>query len=97
VRRCVELVQKPQKEVGGTEWIFAKEIVLLDAMETRSKEVEVEVQAIQIGPAVIIAVPAEYFVEFGLEMKKRSNFKFTWPVELANDCVGYVPTEEAFG
>jgi neutral ceramidase len=97
VRKCVELVQKPQKEVGGTEWIFAKEIVLLDAIETRSKEIEVEVQAVQIGPAVFIAVPAEYFVEFGLEMKKRSNFKFTWPVELANDCVGYVPTEEAFG
>src|SRR5205823_7713808 len=54
-------------------------------------------QAIQIGPAVFIAVPAEYFVEFGLELKKQSNFKFTWPVELANDCVGYVPTEEAFG
>jgi len=97
VKKCLELAQKPEKEVGQTEWIFAKEIVLLDAIEARSKEVEVEVQAIQIGPAVFIAVPAEYFVEFGLEMKKRSNFKFTWPVELANDCVGYVPTEEAFG
>jgi hypothetical protein len=97
VKKCLELAQKPEKEVGQTEWIFAKEIVLLDAMEARNKEVEVEVQAMQIGPAVFIAVPAEYFVEFGLEMKKRSNFKFTWAVELANDCVGYVPTEEAFG
>ena len=97
LKKCLELAQKSEKEVGQTEWIFAKEIVLLDAIEARSKEVEVEVQAIQIGPAVFIAVPAEYFVEFGLEMKKRGNFKFTWPVELANDCVGYVPPRKPSG
>jgi len=97
VKQCLDIVQKPEKEVGHTEWIFAKEIVLLDALATKSKEVEAEVQTIQVGPAVFIATPAEYFVEFGLEMKKRSNFKFTWPVELANDCIGYVPTEEALG
>ncbi len=97
VKRCLELAQKPEKEVGHTEWIFAKEIVLLDAWLARNPEAEVEVQAIQVGPAVFVATPAEYFVEFGLELKKRSNFKFAWPVELANDCAGYVPTAEALG
>lgn len=96
VRRCVELVQRPEAEVGHTEWVFAKEIVLLDALLARQPEAEVEVQAIQVGPAVFISNPAEMFVEYGLELKKQSPFKLTFPVELANGCVGYVPTEEAF-
>jgi neutral ceramidase len=97
VRRCLELVQKNEREVGHTDWIFAKEIVLLDALLAKWPEERVEVQAIQVGPAVFVSNPAEYFVEFGLEMKRKSNFKFTWVVELANGCVGYVPTEEALG
>jgi hypothetical protein len=97
VKRSLELVQKPEKEVGHTEWIFAKEIVLLDALIAKWPEEEVEVQTIQIGPAVFISNPAEYFVEYGLELKRRSNFKLTWIVELANGCVGYVPTDEALG
>jgi neutral ceramidase len=57
----------------------------------------VEVQAIQVGPAVFLTNPAELFVEYGLELKKQCPFPFTFPVELANGGVGYVPTEEAFG
>ncbi len=95
VKRCLALAHKTEKEVGHAEWIFAKEIVLLDAMIAKSPEEEIEVQAVQIGPAVFLSNPAEYFVEFGLDIKRRSNFKFTWIVELANGCVGYVPTEEA--
>jgi neutral ceramidase len=45
----------------------------------------------------MISNPAEFFVSAGLEIKKRSKFPMTFPVELANGCVGYVPTEEAFG
>jgi neutral ceramidase len=97
VKQSLELVRKDPKEVGATEWTFAKEIVMLDALIAKWPEVEVEVQAIQVGPAVFVSNPAEYFVQYGLEIKRGSKFPFTFPVELANGCVGYVPTEEAFG
>lgn len=97
VKKCYELVKKSPEEVGSTEWTFAKEIVLLDALLKKEPVAEVEVQALQIGPAVLVTNPAEFFCELGLEIKKKSPFEFTFPVELANGCVGYVPTEEAFG
>lgn len=97
VAKCLEMVKKDRKEVGDTEWTFAKEIVLLDALLKKDLVEEVEVQAIQIGPAVFVTNQAEMFVEYGLELKKRSPFQYTFPVELANGCVGYVPTEEALG
>ncbi len=97
VKKALELVQKDPKEVGATEWTFAKETVLLDSLMKVRPEVEVEVQAVQVGPAVFVTNPAEYFVQYGLDIKKGSKFPFTFPVELANGVVGYVPTEQAFG
>jgi hypothetical protein len=70
---------------------------MLDALVANEPEVEVEVQAIQIGPAVFVTNEAEMFVDYGLELKEKSPFQFTFPVELANGCVGYVPTQEAMG
>lgn len=86
-----------EQQAGHAKWIFAKELVLLDALIQKDAAVEVEVQAVQVGPAVFISNPAELFVEYGLELKKKSPFALTFPVELANGCVGYVPTQEAFG
>jgi neutral ceramidase len=96
VKECQEMMTR---EAGNdpTDWVFAKEIVLLDAVIQKQPRVDVEVQVVQIGPAVFVSNPAEYFVEYGLGIKRESPFPFTFPVELANGCVGYVPTEEALG
>ncbi|MDQ3625429.1 MAG: hypothetical protein M3463_23625, partial [Verrucomicrobiota bacterium] len=96
VKAALELVAEPPKE-AGPDWVWAKETVLLDALLAKRPSEEVEVQAIQVGPVVCVSNPAEYFCTYGLELKKQSGFPITFPVELANGCVGYVPTEEAFG
>lgn len=97
VKAAQELVQKDKTKVDPTEWTFAKETVVLDALLKKEPKAEVEVQAVQVGPAVFVTDPAEYFCRYGLEIKAGSGFPFTFPVSLANGCVGYVPTEDAFG
>ena len=95
VQAARELAAKGPKE-GGPDWVWAKETVLLDALIAQEPEVEVEVQALQVGPVVCISNPAELFCQYGLQLKKGSGFPITFPVELADGCVGYVPTRSAF-
>ncbi len=56
----------------------------------------VEIQGISFGDTAICTNPAELFVAFGIEIKKRSPFGVTLVSELTNGYCGYVPTEKAF-
>ena len=56
----------------------------------------VEVQTMRIGDLVLFGIPGEYFVEYGLQLREQSPAAHTFVVELANDCIGYIPTPQAF-
>ncbi len=57
---------------------------------------ETWLQVMAIGDDVaLVGVPAEYFTGLGVDIKKRSPFKYTVVAELANDWIGYLPDREA--
>jgi neutral ceramidase len=98
VKEAYEVVQHDFKTFDDqAKWLFAKETVLADYLIKKSPVVPVEVQAIQIGPAVFVSNPAELFCQAGLDIKKASRFPQTSVVSYANGKVGYVPTEDCFG
>jgi hypothetical protein len=53
-------------------------------------------QVIQIGDIAFVGVPGELFAELGMEIKRRSPFRYTYIVGIANDYIGYLPDDEAF-
>ncbi len=62
------------------------------SQEKREGKADCLVQAIRIGDQAIVTFPFETFVETGLEIKKKSPFKHTFLIELANGSYGYLPT-----
>lgn len=54
----------------------------------------IELQALRINDAAFIAIPAEVFVEIGLEVKRQAPQR-TFIVGIANGYIGYLPTADA--
>ena len=79
---------------GVPDEIYAREALRLSKIE--DKYIETEIHVVQIGNTVITTFPGEVFVEFGLQVKQGSPFCNTMVFGLANDIVGYIPTEISF-
>lgn len=54
-------------------------------------ETPVEINILQIGPAVFIGTEGEPFQDIGKEIKKRSPFPFTWFGGYVGGWAGYIP------
>ncbi len=79
---------------AGLELSFAKR-ALAYAKEGFARA---EVQGIRVGDIALIGLPGEVFVETGLKIKSRAKSRGIKAVvvELANDYLGYLPTDRAF-
>lgn len=89
----VEQAAAVWERAGGqlsTEQIYAREIVLLDAMVAESGSmVPCELQSMRIGRMAITAAPLQPFCELGLAIKAAVG-RNTMVVSLANGCLGYL-------
>jgi len=76
--------------------LFALERLLRFSREGCAR---LELQGIRIGRIVLLGFPGELFVETGIRIKNLARQMELEPVivELANDYLGYLPTEKAFG
>ncbi|MEN6544418.1 MAG: hypothetical protein ABFE07_00075, partial [Armatimonadia bacterium] len=81
-----------QTDPGWAEWMYASEVIgVNDEPVVR----DTPVMALRVGDLGIVGLPGEIFVEYGLQIKARSPFARTLTVELANDYLGYCPTDKA--
>lgn len=55
-------------------------------------QIDIVLQAFRIGDLGVAAIPFEVFTEIGLEVKKKSPFKPSFTISLANGRYGYLPT-----
>ena len=74
--------------------VFRKQRAVLAPKQGEQRTTWVQVMC--IGDVAIVGVPAEFFTVLGLEIKRRSPFRYTYIAELANDWIGYLPDREAF-
>lgn len=65
------------------------------ATEYKDGVLPMELQAIQIGDSVFVAVPAEVFVEVGMRLKNAGGLR-TFVAGVTNGYIGYLPSRKAF-
>ena len=84
----------PGSEAEGRALMAEREV--LRARLQASPTEELELSAAALGEARLLFQPAELFCEFGRQIKSGVAGLPTMVVGYAGDCVGYIPTEEAF-
>lgn len=82
---------------GWPEWVlnyFKKELEIV--RKIGKKETKTIIQAWHMDNIGFLSFPGELFVEWGIEVKRKSPFEWTYPVELGGDYIGYLITKKAW-
>lgn len=95
VPRCNAEAQRPEA-ISRLGWRPESFEGAKKTAEAMPRMLNVPVSAARIGPFAIATNAGELFVEWGIQVKRRSPFKHTVLSELTNHWVGYEPTAFAF-
>jgi hypothetical protein len=82
---------KDAKRTATLEYHYADRTV---KMSQWPATMEIPIQAVRVGDVAVGGIPNEVFVEIGLEFKRRSPFKPSFIMSIANGYLGYLPTPE---
>jgi hypothetical protein len=91
-----ELRRRLEETIKANDWMM---IAHGDAMVVARRQRDFEqarVAGIALGDLAIACLPAEVFVEFGLEIKRRSPFRHTLVCAYNDNSLQYIPTAAAF-
>ena len=87
--KILAMSKEEQNELPRLEPLYARRVINMSKLTGKA---DCLVQAMRVGDLAIVTFPFETFVEIGLEIKKKSPFKQTIVIELANGSYGYLPT-----
>ena len=91
------LLSRYGKTSAGTTTEMARASRVLEVAERNGHPFEVEVQVLRLGRDLAwVGLPGEIFVEHGLELKLKSQARWTIVVTQANGALGYVPDRKAY-
>ena len=57
---------------------------------------QTRLQIIRLGDIALVGIPGEMFARLGLELRRRSPFRHTCVIGLANEEIGYIPDRQAY-
>jgi hypothetical protein len=99
-RRLHELIARgaPAAEIEAATFVTKRANMALTRARTfgGKQELPVELHLLQIGPAVLAAIPCEPFAEIALTIKGRSPFPYTWFGGYSGAWSGYLPVPEEY-
>lgn len=83
----------PQRAASQGEW-FRR---MREAMAPHRGEArQTRLQIFRLGDLVFVGVPGEMFARLGLDLRRRSPFRHTCIVGLANEQISYIPDRQAY-
>jgi hypothetical protein len=62
----------------------------------QGQERQTWLQLIRLGDVALVGVPGEIFAALGMEIRRRSPFRNTYVVGLANDTLGYIGDRDSY-
>jgi len=99
-RRLNDLIDRgaPAAEVEAATFVTKRAAMTVERSRAFAgkSELPVELQLLQLGPAVLAGIPAEPFCEIGLAIKARSPFAHTWFGGYVGGWSGYIPTLDEY-